>query len=434
MPPSAMVMSGQNAPGAPALSAGVDPAFWGAQDLSNSTSPVSPSMGLHLSPTISVTTQDSLNSSTPPVQTPQSDTSARSVQPVQKNAQKDANGSQARASVAVACVPCRSRHLKCDGGVRCSRCRADGVECTYIKSRRGWKGKRKSKEESAAAVSLNGKGSQQLSSIHLTNLPGHPTVDVPITNGHNGHNGQLSSPEYPFPSDLPGMNHLSPTNGLGVGPVVPPVVQLNLNGTARLNRFGRNGPETAVQAFFHYFYNSHPFCLPEPRMAEIFNERQAPLLEYAVQFIGSSFIPAVPTELYKEALNRHINNGNYPRDAWSVQALMLFSIGLHAHNEVPRAAQVFAIAQTLTLDLGLHRMEFAMVHGENDPQLEESWRRTWWSMFIVNGMMTAVNPGVQFRLKDVPTDVQLPCEDSQYFSGVSTTAPPLGIISFLVQH
>ncbi len=243
---------------------------------------------------------------------------------------------------------------------------------------------------------------------------------MPLINSH------ISSPEYAYNNEISVLNQLSPTNGLGVRPNAPPVTQLNLNGTSRLNRFGHLGPETAIQAFFHYFYNSHPFCLPEPRLTELFKEREAPLLEYAVQFIGASFIPALQTEMYKEALDRHINNGNYPRDGWSVQALMLFAIGLHAHNEVPRAAQVFTIAQNLTLDLGLHRMEFAMMHGKNDPQLEESWRRTWWSMFTVNGMMTAVNPGVQFRLKDIATDVPLPCENVQYFSGVSR----LGIISF----
>lgn len=244
-----------------------------------------------------------------------------------------------------------------------------------------------------------------------------PVSDTPRSNGH------LSSPEYSYSSDTPVLNQLSPTTGLGVHTVAPPVAQINLNGTARLNRFGHIGPETAIQAFYYYFYNSHPFCLPEGRLLELFNERQAPLLEYAVQFIGSSYLPEIPTEMYKDALDRQINNGNYPRDAWSVQALLLFSIGLHAHNEVPRAAQVFAAAQALTLELGLHRMQFAMLHGENNLQLEECWRRTWWSMFTVNGMMTAVNPGVQFRLKDIVSDVPLPCENDQYFSGVSIPLP-----------
>jgi hypothetical protein len=243
-------------------------------------------------------------------------------------------------------------------------------------------------------------------------------TEVAVSNGH------LSSPEYSYANDL---NQLSPTHGLGVRPVAPPPAQLNLNGTARLNRFGHLGPETAVQAFFHYFYNSHPFCLPEPRLLEVFKQRHAPLLEYAVQFIGSSYIPAVPTPMYKEALDRLIDNGNYPRNAWSVQALLLFSIALHAHNEVLRSAQIFVLAQNLTLEIGLHRMEYALINGESDAQLEESWRRTWWGMFTANGMMTAVNPGVQFRLKDVVTDVPLPCENAQYFSGVSHLNPNVHI-------
>lgn len=146
MPPSAMALPGQTMQG-----------FWShGHDLtSDSTSGVPDGRGLHFSPTSSTT--ESFNGSTPPVQTPPSENSSRKdSQNSIKISQKDANNSQARASVAVACVPCRSRHLKCDGGVRCSRCRNEGVDCTYIKSRRGWKGKRKNKEENGGPVALNG--------------------------------------------------------------------------------------------------------------------------------------------------------------------------------------------------------------------------------------------------------------------------------------
>ncbi|KAF3033092.1 hypothetical protein E8E12_004276 [Didymella heteroderae] len=213
---------------------------------------------------------------------------------------------------------------------------------------------------------------------------------------------------------------ICPRNGLGVQQAMPPPAapqQLNLNGTQRLNKFGHIGPENAIQAFYHYFYNSHPFCLPEPRLMEVFHQRKAPLLEIAVQYLGSNYLPAIPTAMYKEALDRHINSGSYTRDGWSVQALTLYSIGLHANNEVPRAAQVFAIAQDLALEVGLNRMEYALMHGESNPQLEESWRRTWWGIYCANGMLCAVNPGVQFKLKDILTDVPLPCENDQYFSG-----------------
>jgi len=48
--------------------------------------------------------------------------------------------------VALACTECRSRHLKCDAGTpSCTRCMADKRACSYIKSRRGWKGTRRKK-------------------------------------------------------------------------------------------------------------------------------------------------------------------------------------------------------------------------------------------------------------------------------------------------
>jgi hypothetical protein len=176
-----------------------------------------------------------------------------------------------------------------------------------------------------------------------------------------------------------------------------------------------------MTAFFFYFYNSHPFCLPRPRLLELFKERRAPLLELAVQYIGSSYLPAVPTDLYRQAMERSIANQNYPKDGFSLQALLLYSIGLHANNDVPRSAQIFAIASAMTLELGLHRAEYAFMNGNNDRVLEECWRRTWWSMYTANGMLAAVNPGVQFRLKDIATDVPLPCDDEKYFSGVSVS-------------
>ncbi|KAG0636954.1 hypothetical protein HOY80DRAFT_1003086 [Tuber brumale] len=55
--------------------------------------------------------------------------------------------------VANACTECRARHLKCDAGIpSCGRCLADRRECSYVKSRRGWKGSRRQKVAAAAAA------------------------------------------------------------------------------------------------------------------------------------------------------------------------------------------------------------------------------------------------------------------------------------------
>jgi len=60
--------------------------------------------------------------------------------------------------VPVACTECRGRHLKCDAGTpSCGRCVADGRECTYVKSRRGWKGSRRRQHGSTSrAGSVSG--------------------------------------------------------------------------------------------------------------------------------------------------------------------------------------------------------------------------------------------------------------------------------------
>lgn len=38
------------------------------------------------------------------------------------------------------CASCRSKHLKCDGLPVCSRCYSRGINCVYLKSRRGYRG------------------------------------------------------------------------------------------------------------------------------------------------------------------------------------------------------------------------------------------------------------------------------------------------------
>ena len=44
----------------------------------------------------------------------------------------------------LACIECRGKHLKCDGELPCARCRRSSLRCLYQKSRRGYKGPRRS--------------------------------------------------------------------------------------------------------------------------------------------------------------------------------------------------------------------------------------------------------------------------------------------------
>lgn len=70
------------------------------------------------------------------------------------------------AAVPLACVVCRERHLKCDGGTpSCSRCIDSKQKCYYVQSRRGHRPakKRQRSEESADKNSDTNTGSSSVS-------------------------------------------------------------------------------------------------------------------------------------------------------------------------------------------------------------------------------------------------------------------------------
>ena len=63
------------------------------------------------------------------------------------------------AAVPLACVVCRERHLKCDGGTpSCSRCNDSKQNCHYVQSRRGHRPtkKRQRPEETTEKSETNG--------------------------------------------------------------------------------------------------------------------------------------------------------------------------------------------------------------------------------------------------------------------------------------
>jgi hypothetical protein len=105
-----------------------------------------------------------------------------------------------------------------------------------------------------------------------------------------------------------------------------------------------------------------------------------------------------------------------------VQALLLFSIALHARNERTEAVDFFALAVDLALESGMNQRSYAEQFGGNDPVREESLRRTWWELYILDSMFAAFDQG-SLRISDSQMDVQLPCEEFAYSTGVFSSQP-----------
>ncbi|KXH27117.1 hypothetical protein CNYM01_04391 [Colletotrichum nymphaeae SA-01] len=182
--------------------------------------------------------------------------------------------------------------------------------------------------------------------------------------------------------------------------------------------------ERCLDSFYHYFYASHPFALPKEWLLRIMRDTNMEPLLAAIRWVGALFLDVGPARagFLDEAL-RLVQDPTTRRDGFFVQALILLIVGLDGSCEQERARNLLGDAERIALELGLNTREYATQYGRGIPVLEESWRRTWWDLFVVDGMVAGVHRQTNFLLFDVPADAALPCEEHQYLSG--TIPPPL---------
>jgi hypothetical protein len=99
--------------------------------------------------------------------------------------------------------------------------------------------------------------------------------------------------------------------------------------------------------------------------------------------------------------------------------MLLLIIGLDGHRRRKRVDSLLTEIRKTSVQIGLHARFFAMVNGQGIPALEESWRRTWWELYVTDALIAGVHRTTKFLLHEVPADVALPCEEQQYLSSVS---------------
>lgn len=178
--------------------------------------------------------------------------------------------------------------------------------------------------------------------------------------------------------------------------------------------------ERSVSAFFHYFFAAHPFAIPKQHFQQLVGVAPVEPLLAAVRWVGSLFLnlPLDATgQLYARASSLALSDA--PRDGFLVQALLLLTIGLDGCGELEAARQMLESAGKLALEIGMNKRQFAAQHGRGARLLEESWRRTWWYLFIVDGMIAGMHQETTFPLFDAEADVDLPCEELYYLHNVS---------------
>lgn len=289
-------------------------------------------------------------------------------------------GYRTRQRVSLACLPCRSRHVKCDSGLpSCSRCKFDGRQCKYMQSRRGGHNKIVSPQTRSPATWSPSKATQSshISSGEQRNIP---TDD----------------------SDSAGVIEAGTKFG-------SPASVISTNS------------DRPVECYYSYFHEPHPVVLPKQHfMARL--EVDSESLEAVVavmRYIGSLYGHYPFAESFKSLSESLLFGTQLPKNGFSVQALMLYSIATHWNNEKVRAREILDVAITLALEIGMHSGQFAYDYGEENPVLEESWRRTWWLLYVVDSFYLETRHAPGLALWSINSDVELPCEEEDFHSGVS---------------
>jgi hypothetical protein len=305
-----------------------------------------------------------------------------------------------RITVPSACVQCRSKHLKCDGLNPCTRCSSNSFECVYVRSRRGFKGPRRNGTNGTPSKASSVSGPVDRSC---------PMINPGATRGaSNVPSGLATPPDHrlqtlPRTLDLPLFDIGQELVSFEPKPL-PPGLDLR---------------ERCIEAFFYHFYPAHPFILPRDAFFKLRKEKPLDHLEAAMRYVGSFYVPQAPTVALGLEAERTVYNADCPKDGFRVQAMLILTIGLDGYTYQEKALQILVDAQDLALEFGMNKREFAFINGNGSEMLQESWRRTWWEMYIVDGMIAGVHQKSTFRMKEIPADVGLPCEERDYASGVS---------------
>ncbi|KAI1036069.1 hypothetical protein LB504_011441 [Fusarium proliferatum] len=316
--------------------------------------------------------------------------------------------------VPAACLACRRRHLKCDGQRPCSRCSTADIDCVYAASRRGQNGrKRTASQTPSQSIAV---GALVPADDFPVTLVG-PTPPVTVMNFPSAFDPTI------FFGDV--TNHSSIDPSFQIAACSQTIASTSLPGFSSQTIFGSTSNqvpralplrERYIEAFYENFYAAHPFIPPKELLLILAQKISLEPLLAAIRWIGSLFIDRDSSHSLLIDASHQID-GAPLRNGFLVQAMLLVIIGLDGNRQEKRARQLMADARDISIQIKLNSDPFAVTNGQGIPILAESWRRTWWELYVVDALMSGVHQTNTFVLYDVPTDVGLPCEESQYLTG-----------------
>ncbi|KAK7409658.1 hypothetical protein QQX98_008173 [Neonectria punicea] len=311
----------------------------------------------------------------------------------------------------LACIECRRKHVKCDAAVPdCQRCKSSGLQCHYQPSRRGLKRRNPYLKQSGSDprrmrpfVSPGGLhpniGQSEPEQIVWDSTDPQETLNE-FQSQINGSRSNWSHQDIGSVQDQADVRIVQACN-------VTPV---------DLEDEMVEDDELFVNLFYANFHVAHPFLVPR---SLYFSQCYPSFLRLVVHLIGCHFSGTACSETLQvnasRAIKRAQNDETHRFEL--VQAMLLFSIALHARSEFTASVSALSNAVSLAIEIGMYRRDYSRIHSRGSALLEESLRRTWWELYITDGFMAALQRRTSFRSSSIETDVPLPCDEALYVEG-----------------
>ena len=238
------------------------------------------------------------------------------------------------------CIKCRERHLKCDGGPQCSRCRQEGAPCQFRPSRRGL---RPSSRRTSTSTSEDG----------------YPDVVVKSQAWMPRQRPVLAASDLPgtMPSGSPGLrsssglpSHLSISAGISI---------------------------YLTDLFYAHFYPDHPFVLPRSELVKELAAVDHCPLQAVIEYIGTFYDATFDRNGYQHRAEELLSTQQHPSDGSLVQALLILAIGLNTDGYSTKADIVLQRARNCAIAIGMNDHAFSCLGPGGQVVQVESWRSTW---------------------------------------------------------
>lgn len=174
-----------------------------------------------------------------------------------------------------------------------------------------------------------------------------------------------------------------------------------------------------LHLYYTHFHKTHSWLPPKQTLIRLSHERKTEfgLIIIMIAYIGSVYSKTVNSLPLREKAHE-LALGPLHATVWNVQSLLCISIAAFGEDNIDLCGNIFGRAVQMALYIGLQHKSFA--DAEKDPVLAESYRRTYWGLYVHGSLRTVREHHGHFQLYSTPATTEFPCEEWEYQSGVSS--------------